>query len=318
MLNKPALPDKVLTALVAEKGVGGATIVDEIAPALPIDNVNADEFKYYSITPVLRTDFETRRPAGTEANIVEIERELIPSSVDLHRLKDRVTDDEVSNEPEPLDYFADSAFVTTEQIKLRFEKNAHDALVETSSATIPGANAGVKWDAATPKILVDIVDAMYGVLKNCGHWPNKLVIPPVVGEAFESAADIADMLKYTTQDVLTKGLIPVVKNMKILMPGRLEDTAALGATPVPNHVWSTDMVLAMYVNPAAGGPNPAAAQKKRITAMYQFRRKVGGTNAEIYKYRHEDLMCWDIEARLKNALKWVCKKCVWQIRDCIT
>lgn len=318
MLNKPALPDKVLTSLVAEKGVGGATIIDEIAPPLPIDKINSDDFKYYKITPVLRTDLDTRRPAGTEANIIQIERELVSASVELHRLKDRVDDEETSNEPEPLDYFADSALVTVEQIKLRFEKQAHDAMVETASGTIPGANAGVKWDNATPKILKDIVAAMYGCLGKCGMWPNILVIPPVVGEVFESAAEITNLLKYVGKDALTKGLVPVVKNMKVLMPGRLEDTAALGATPVPNHVWSTDMVLAMYVNPAAGGPSPSAAQKKRITAMYQFRRKVANANADIFKYRHEDLMCWDIEARMKNSLKWVCKDCVWQIRACLT
>lgn len=172
--------------------------------------------------------------------------------------------------------------------KLAPTTNVDSLLNIQGQFTNTGSTPSVKWDQGTTgspaSIQKDLQAAALVVYKQCGIWPNTLVIDKPVALAIASDPTIQTMIQYLIGTRILaegggagssggKGILPdTLFGFKILVAdGTLYNSARPGQAASLNGTWGNNARL-IYTDPAAQWGKPAT--------VYSFRGRVTGSSAQ--------------------------------------
>lgn len=276
---KDVRPDPILTGLAVELGNGGGYVADMVAP---VANVAADTFKYATWSREdIKLDVRTKRAPGVGANEVVMSQSFTESSVEDRGIKMKIPDNIRKNDPNPGTVERRRVKVLTGKIKLEVEINVA-TLLQTASNTRSAPS--VKWDAANATIRADILAAKNAFRRQCGFNPTHLVLPPDVSAVVFNNSAILELVKYTYGELLKNGMIPMIENMQIVVPGAIKDGSNPGAAQSIADIYASDEAYYLYVDPQAGNDLEA------MTALRQVRSQTSvSTPFSAYQWRDPDV-----------------------------
>lgn len=160
----------------------------------------------------------------------------------------------------------------------------------TKSGTAQWDNAGYTGDP------IQEIDAMKeAVRKASGMTPNTIVIGSDVVLSLVNNAKYKEHYKYTADDLAGNGLPPVLRGLRVVVPGSVSTTSGEGASSVAlGDIWGK-IVLVAYVNP---DKEPTADS---FSFAYTFRAK----QFETRKYAVEEQRANYIETNYLEDVKVV-------------
>lgn len=172
-------------------------------------------------------------------------------------LKDRVTDKELDQHDPALDPTTDVTLGLTDKAILNRENRVATLVTDPDTYSTSGntenvgSTAAHQWDSGsfdpTDKvynIYGTILRAKEAVRRQIGVYPNYIVIPAAVSQVIQNSTEYMDRMKYTHGDLSTDGSIGnTFLNMKVLEPGAIKNTAALGQAFTAGDVWGKNVVL---------------------------------------------------------------------------
>lgn len=303
-------PDPVLTNLVIAKGTGGGFIQDDIFPPVP---VNRDEGKYTVYKrEEIKQDVETLRAIAAEANEVNFTLNYETYAADEHALVSKIGDRIMNNSPNPEALRRRRSLILNNRLRLGIETRI--AALVNDDTVIANAVPAIKWDAANPTIEADIDAAKEAFVLASGFEANRIIFPPTVSKVVKRDPTIRELIKYTQNDLLVNGdLPPTVFNMKVLIPGALEDVSSPGAAENIARVWNLDNALLAYVD-------PSVEDTETLTAGIQLRPKTlaGGMNLIAKTWREQKVDAEWFQVQRMNTEKVVAKSALYIIKDVLT
>lgn len=116
------------------------------------------------------------------------------------------------------------------------------------SVTLSGTS---QWSHASyaGDIIKEIDAGKEAVRLACGMMPNTIIIPAAVIPTMTNHSTFRDHYKYTANDLAGTGLPPVLRGLKVLVPGVQNTTSNEGAASAAvGDVWGKNIVIA-YVDP---------------------------------------------------------------------
>lgn len=201
-----------------------------------------------------------------------------------HSLFDDITIEDRSNADEGIDLETQSVETIMDLINLKRESECA-TLVQTLANWANGVTlAGVdQWNNAAfaGSIESDIDTQSEAIRLEIGMNPNVIVIPAGVAKIVKKDPGVRALRKATDDSLLVNGdLPPVLWNMKVIIPGAVNSSAALGQPYVGADVWGKHVTL-MFVNPKPSRTVP--------TATKTFIWKPAGIQTPVENYWKQDI-----------------------------
>ena len=239
-----------LSNFAAESYKQAPLIWNQIFPVLPVMK-SSDKYKKFDGSGLINNNLKLERTRGEEAKQI-----LFQSTDDTYTTEELTAryfihrdDDANADSIMKLDQRITQRL--TNQIGIQIEVKAK-TLVENTS-TFTDATPGVKWDAANTDAMDiegDIDTGKIAIAKACGVRPNTIVIPEDIAKVVKKNAAIRELIKYTQSDLLVNGdLPPSIFNLKVIIPGAINNASALGQSPSGAFAWNADKVEILYVEP---------------------------------------------------------------------
>jgi len=304
--------DAALTTFAVEIGAGGPFVADKIFPIVEVKK-ESDKYKIYP-KPEIRDDVETIRSASGLAPEIDWKPSEDTYSCKEHALRRFIPDRTRNNADNPIKLEQNTIRKLLHKIRLGIEKRVKSIGMSPSYIT-NNATPSVKWDSttSTPEIEKNIDTAKEAVVKQCGFEPNIIVIPPAVAKVIKRDPSIRELIKYTNSDLLVNGdLPPTIFNLKVIIPGAIEDISNPAQAQDLARIWSEDNVLIAYVDPEADDTDT-------ITLGKQFRCKMTAHQVDeliaVWRYREEARHGEWFEVGLLNDEKLISAACGFLLTD---
>lgn len=298
--------DAPLTNFAVKLGVGGGLVADEIFPIVPVNKVS-DKFFVFSRDEEMSDNIETKvsdRDLANEADWIVTESDY---SAVQRRLRHFIGQTIIDNADSPIKPFQEATTMLVGRLRTGVEKRVQ-ALIE-DTGTIGNAVPSVKWDAAASVVIekdVDTAKEIFAVA--CGHEPNIILIPPAVSKVVKRDSEVRELIKYTQNDLLINGdLPPSLWNMRVMIPGALNNTANLGQNASISRIWTNDKVELLWVDPSPGIQTAGAG--------YQFSPQAQQPRFAVQRYTEPGRRGQWVEVTLLNDEKLVSAACVFIIDD---
>lgn len=303
-------PDPILTNLVIEYGSGGGYIADDLFPIfMPLK----EEGKYAKYNrEELKQDIETLRAIGAVAHQVDFDMSYETCSCEERALMGLLADRIMNNASNPEALRRRRVKILNAKIRLGVETRIKTLV--NDETVIANAVPGIKWDGSTPTIEQDIDAAKEEFVLACGMEPNRIVIPSPVAKVVKRDPTIRELSKYTQSNLLVNGdLPPSIFNLKILIPGTIEDVSNPGTAENIARVWNQDNVILAYVD-------LTATDGETLTAGIQIQAKtLAGKQATIAKTWREDKVdgeYFQVQKMTEEVI--VAKECLYILKDVLT
>lgn len=266
-------------ALVLGTGSFGA------AAAMPVISVvhETDKYAIYGREHV-SDDAQGLRAAGTSVAMLTYATTQGVYTAHEYSWGAIVPDRNRDNADVALDPFMAVTRILRNRVFLAWEKRAKTLLTTSGNFGTATAATGTGWaDTTTGDPEKDVDTAREAVESTAGYTPNMIVIPPAKARAAKRHPKIRDIIKYTDPSLLVNGdLPPILWNLRVVIPGAIENTANPGQTAAIARVWNGTTVAVLYTD-----PNPSL---EGATWGATFRVRTYGTNGQRVKnYRREDL-----------------------------
>jgi len=294
-------PDPILTNIAMEYSSGPEFVVNQLVPLRP---VAARAYKYATWDTariLLNQEAETLRAPGVRANLArDPQLTWATGAVKEYALAAAVTDEERGEAVAGLDLDRVRTENITRKLLMARETYFRDLIQDTG--TIASAVPGVKWDAAAAVVIEANVDAAKeAFLLQCGVEPTHIVIPPAVAKVMKRDSTLRALIKWTNDSLLVNGdLPPTIWNMRTVIPGAINNTAAPGAAASVARIWTADKVTLLYVDPAAASDPRAMTAVFGAYCTYDGQALAVERQRDPYESAKSDLitayLAWDMKA----------------------
>ncbi len=165
-----------------------------------------------------------------------------------------------------------------------------DGLSTTKSGTSQWSDAEYTGDP-----IQEIDNYKELVRKACGQAPNTIILTPDVVTVLTNNAKFKEHYKYTANDIAGNGLPPVLRGLRVVVPGAVGTGANEGQNTVSlADLWGKHIILA-YVNPSA---EPTVDS---FSMAYTFRAKT----YETRKYNVDEQRAQYVETNYLEDVKVV-------------
>jgi len=300
--------DVPLSNLAIQLGSGGGFVADIVFPVL---SVQKESDKYYIFErEEISDDVQTLRADGAEADEIEWSTTTDTYSAEEYALRHLVTRRSLENADSPLRPKQTATRKLLGKIRLGIEKRIN-ALINNTT-TFENASPSTKWDDTSPTIEKDVDDGKLAFVKQCGHEPTHIIIPKDVSKVVKRDSTVRELVKYTQSNLLVNGdLPPTLWNMKVVIPGALQNEAAPGLTESIDFIWDDDNVILAYVD-----PNPALDV---CSLGYQFRKaQEGKLDIVVTTYLVPNRKGEMVEVSVINDEEIVCTECGYILNNVLT
>ena len=243
--------DAPLTNFALLKGTGGGFIADDIFPIIKVIKIS-DKYFVFSRDEEISDDFVQEVDDNDFANEIDWSVTNETYSARTYRLRHFVKQGIVDNADTPIDPFKNATRTLLGKLGVGVENRIQAILTDPAQIT-NNASPSIKWDDTSPVIEKDIDDAKEIFALASGFEPNMIIIPPAVSRVVKRDPSVRDLIKFTQNDLLVNGdLPPTIWNMKVLIPGALQNAANPGQSVVDARIWNTDDVQLLWVDPSPG------------------------------------------------------------------
>lgn len=226
----------------------------------------SNRYTVYNKGDILRNEATVRAPgaesAGTEYR-VDTTPNFFCDPVAIHMDVDW---DESDNADAPMSPERDAAEILVDKILMKREKDFVESYFQDGVWDVdwdgvsgtPGSDEFKQWDASSSTPVADVENARNEIHDNTGLDANVLVLGRSVFSALKSNSDILDRIKYTQRGLVTKEILASVFEVdEVIVPGAVENTAAVGATDSIANLWGKHALLA-YRAPRPSLMRPSA------------------------------------------------------------
>lgn len=152
----------------------------------------------------------------------------------------------------------DKVFAISHRVNLAMEIRAMEIATQSSggiSSSSPDhiVTPTYTWDDTTSSTpLEDIATAIRSITVNIGVKPNVFAVPPSVEEKLAVHPEIKELIKYTSQESLTRyGLPPVILGLDVVTAPAVYNSADQGQTVSLSELWGKHAFVA-HVDPNSG------------------------------------------------------------------
>lgn len=199
---------------------------------------------------------KTLRAPKSRANVVDWSHTTATYSTDEHALAAGVDDRERANADAPID--PDQRATAAALIGIELAREQRIATLVTTAGNYAAAHketlAGAgQWSSDDSDPLQDKLDAEAAIEQDAGVSVNTAVIPKAVYNRLLRHPDIIEAFKYVQGGSITKEMLARyfdIEPDRLLVPGAVKNTAALGAAASMSRIWS-DFAWFGFVDPAA-------------------------------------------------------------------
>lgn len=275
-------------------------VASKVFPTVPVSK-QSDQYFTYPKGQWFRTDAQTRGPSqesagsgytlGTDTYFCDVKA--------LH--KD--IDDQIrANADQPINMDAEATEFVTRQLALKREKDWAAKYFTTSVWT--GAadfTPGTLWSASGSTPFVDIRTKIDAIYKATGFRPNGFVMSRDVWSILQDHSDLLDRIKYTQTGIVSMDLLAAALELDhVYVASAVENTAAEGATPTMEFVYSKDCLL-VYTAPRPSLMTPSGGYTFNWTGL------LGGSSegARIKRFRMEHIASDRVEGEMAYDQKLV-------------
>jgi hypothetical protein len=282
-------------------------IAQELAPVYPVVR-DSDVYYVYA-----RDNF--RIPETLVSNKGEPNRSdwnVSTSSYILtrHALYDYISDDDRSNADKAIRLDVDLTEHLTDQMMLRYEKDLAQLCQDPGNwSNNTSLTSTLAWSAntTTSNPITQIDSATSIIIQQSGKRPNVLVIDDQTFRAAKEHVSITDRVKYTSADSVTEAMLGKLFNVeRVLVPSITENSGEEGLADSMAFIWTNAAWLA-YVDRSPG--------LKKVSALYTFRKNMGGSIASVSRWREEIRTSDAIKVEMKYQHRAVATACAYLIRD---
>lgn len=244
----------------------------EVFPIVPVSTRDGFYF-VFDRSDMLRVDSERRSPGTIAAQkTVGLSRQTYSTEqwALAGNLPDEFRDDQDSPFADEKATIEPIVFDLLMQRELQFLATFFNtglwAIDYTGVAAAPGANQFVRWSAAAPTIIRDVLQMKREVKVRCGKMPNTLVLPQDVFDTVINdnaiLARINGMTNSQNPAIVTQELLAQLFGLKrVLVASAVRNTASEGLTFAGTFIFSNQFLLC-YV--------PDAPAKRTQAAGYIF------------------------------------------------
>lgn len=231
---------------------------------------------------------DNRRAPGGLAN--EFNWTLSQSSFYAETRAERhlILDDDRMEADDPLNLEIDTNEWIMEHMTGNLEVDVANFMTNTANLTTNTALAGTsQWsDYVNSTPLVNLKTAKAAVRVGAVKRANTFVSPYEVSLVLADHPDTKDLIKYTDpKGLLESGLPPVVRGLRVVEPGAVQDTAVEGRAATFAASWGKNAIV-MYLNPSPGlrklglayrftAPDPTSGTVGFATRQYRSEEKKG-------------------------------------------
>lgn len=275
-------------------------IADVIAPIKPCKSTSY-KYKIFG-SEVLDNEIDDARAAAAAANEIGYDVTEGSGTIMTRSLTTFVTDEEVSEAPDPVKPMEDGVVFLMKRLKLLHEMR----LVVLMAATSYGATPSNDWDHASGAPITDIATGKLSLKAACGQKGTHLVAGDHVWEELAVSAGILGYVKYQSiHDVLaTDGEAFASSNkwgVAPVMASALKDTADPGATASLARVIGDDAYL-VRVGTAGERDCPWAIQPM-------------ASDYVVTRTRNDRRHGWEVNVEHKKTLKEVTAAAIYKFTD---
>lgn len=260
-------------------------VANDMAPMVPVAK-RSDRWFVYG-----KEHFRYRNSKiGTSGVANEREYTLTTSQYYAERRAERhyIPDDNEMQEDQPLQERVDAAEVLAESLNLTREVDTANFMTSTANMTNNTALSGTsRWDDYANSVpLTNIKTSKVSVRTNSAKRANFAMIPYEVALVLADHPSIKDLIKYTDPRALTEsGLPPVIRGLRVIEPGAVQDGATEGRAFAPAAIWGKNVIIG-YVNPGPGlkkvslaytfmAPDPTSGTRGLATRRYRLDDRKG-------------------------------------------
>lgn len=257
-------------------------IADQLAPRVPVAQETGLFFQYTKDSLTLPA---TVRANGAAANETTFYLSTGTYSLNMHSLKELVTDRDRSNADPAIRLDADVTENLTEKILIRKEVDLATIITTAANwANQTSLTSTFAWSANTtlsnPISFVD--SAASTVALHSGKVANTVVINHPTFMAAKEHISVVDRIKYTSPDSVTAPMLAKLFNVdRLLVAGGIYNTAQelVYTTTADSWIW-TDMCFVAYIAPSPSLRTPSA--------LYQLTKNEFGNPFMVKKWREEE------------------------------
>jgi hypothetical protein len=283
-----------------------AFMAPEVFPIVPVIFESDKYYKYYREE---RRRIKTLRAMGAEAKEVEWTTTTGTYVAQEYALKKLVPDRLRANSDSPIRPEQVTLKKLLDWIDLDYEMRVQET-VQATGNVYASATPSPKWDGTSPTIEKDIDTAKTSVRQQAGAGANTILMSPDVKDYVKRDSTLRSLIQYAVNsDVLLRNgdLPPVLFNLRVIVPGAVNDTANQGQTATMADVWN-DNVLVAYVE-----PNPSL---EALTLGFTMRVRQGGKLEKVVTtWRNQDRKGDFIEVSIIQAEEVCATECGYLITD---
>lgn len=277
-------------------------IAQKVFPVVPVDK-QSDKYFIYTKADWFRDEAEKRADA-TESAGSGYTLTTDNYFADVYAFHKDIGDQVRQNTDSPLDPDRDATQFVTQRMMLRQEIQWVSSYFTTGiwGTDVVGGTNFTQWsDFAGSDPMEDVELGKETIIGTTGFEANTLVLGYSVFRKLKNHPDFVDRIKYTSEKVLTPGLIGAMLDIERVFVARaIKNTANEGQTAAYSFVFGKSAWLG-YVNPSPSILQPSAG--------YVFTWKGIsdglGTNIGITRFRMQHLRADRIEAQIAWTNKLV-------------
>lgn len=227
-------------------------IADIIAPITTVDK-ESDKYYVWDRGDSFRT-YDDKIAAGAVAKTIDFAFSTDSYYAEEFGLRTRILWREMTNADRQLRLEQSKTKKLKDSLLISREKRVATLALATGSyaaglsTTYSGAS---QWNNASyaGDIIKEIDTAKELVRVACGSMPNTIFIPAAVVSTLTNHSSFRDHYKYTASDLSGNGLPPVLRGLKVVVPGTQNTTSNEGAaTTAVGDIWGKNLILA-YIDP---------------------------------------------------------------------
>lgn len=226
-------------------------IADIVAPVIKVQK-ESDKFYVWNREDAFRSYDDILAP-GAEARAIDFTLSNDSYFAEEYGLKTRIVWRDLDNADSVLKLEMNKTRKLKDTLLVGREKRVATLFttLATFAAGLSTTYSGVsQWNNGSyvGDPILEIDNAKEAVRLACGFYPNVIIIGAAVVPVLTNNAKYREHYKYTAADVAGNGLPPVLRGMKVLVPGAINTTSNEGAaSPTTADLWGKNLILA-YVN----------------------------------------------------------------------
>lgn len=228
-------------------------VASKVFPNIPVQK-QSDLYFSYTQADWKRTGAEVRATGAESAGggfTVNPNNQYYCKKYAYHQ---DISDDDRSNQDDPLDLEADSALFVTRNLILRQELDFFNRYFQTGiwqgyapSGTAIDFTPSVTWDQANSNPAKDVADLIAAIKGKTGFAPNTLTLTYDLYQRLKNHPMTLDRVKYTSEAVgenIGAALLAAMFDVKrVLIASAVYDPSQKGTTPTPGFIGKNKFLL---------------------------------------------------------------------------